>query len=159
MRSKLMTGLLLGCLGFGIAADALSQQNVNGMVTNRKSVMALQGKYMFQLVNMVQGKLPYDAAIAQRNADYLAMLSTMPWEEFQPASAGAQNTRAKDDIYKDPAKFKSYADKLQSETKALATAAHGGNQAATVAAIKSTAMACNTCHEAFSGYNGRFRFE
>ena len=158
MKNKLLAAGLGIFLSAGFVAESLAQ-SVNGMVNTRKGAMALQGKYMFQLVNIVQGKAPYDAATVQRNADYLAVLTTMPWEDFQPATAGAQNTRAKDDIYKDAPKFKSSIEKLQSEIKVLQTAARGGNQATVGAAVKNAAQTCNACHEAFTSYNGRFRFE
>ena len=166
MKSKLGALTVFAVLGCGLAADALSQTMAQATnpsaaqrINQRKGVMEVQSKLMNRLLVLTDSKTPYDAAAAQRWADLLAQVTTLAWEDFVPATAGNAATRAKDDLYKDPAKFKEYADKLQAETRNLASVARNGNQATVFGAFKNVAMVCNTCHEAYSGYPARFRLE
>ncbi len=158
MRRRLMTGIVFCTLSFGIALDAFAQ-SANFLVSSRKGAMTLQQKYMSRLVNMAQGKVPFDASEAQHNADILAVLATLPWDDFQASTAQNPNTRAKEEVFKDAPKFKAASEKLGAEIKALVVATRSGNQATVGAAVKNAAQACNTCHDSFSGWTGRFKFE
>lgn len=144
-------------LCIGVGAQVLAQPNPNQLIANRKGAMALQGKYLGPILAMAQGRAPFDAKIAQRNADYLAVLSQMPWEDFQPGSLGLQNTRAKEEISKDEAKFKARAQELQSEVQKLQAAARKGDEGGVKAAAPAVAKVCNSCHEDFSTMNFRFK--
>ena len=122
--------------------------------------MYLQSKYFFPVLAMTTGGMPYDAAIVQRNADYLTVLTQLAWDDFQPrTTTSTVSNKAKEDIYKDPVKFKAASDALQTEVKKLATAAKAGDQAAVGAAAKGIGGACNSCHEAFSTYEFRFKVQ
>lgn len=142
-----------------IAAEALVQPNPNQLIAQRKGAMNLQAKYFGPLLGMGLGRVPYDARIAQRNADYLAVVTQMAWDDFQPHTAGAQNTRAKEDIYKDPGKFKAAIENLQGEIKKLGAAVNTGDQNPLKPAVQAVGRACNTCHESFATFDFRFRLE
>lgn len=141
------------------AADALAQANPNQLIGQRKAAMDLQAKYLSPLIAMAKGRASFDAQIAQRNADYISTLSQMPWDDFQQSTASSERTRAKPELYKDPAKFKKNIDGLHAEVQKLVTAAHGGNADAVKAAAFSVARACNTCHEDFATFDFRFPTE
>jgi cytochrome c556 len=141
----------------GVAAQVLAQPNPNQLINNRKGAMALQGKYFGPILAMVQGRAPYDAKVVQRNADYLAVLSQMPWDDFQPHSLGLKNTRAKEEIAKDEAKFKARVQDLQSEVQKLQAAARNGDEGAIKATAPAVAKICNSCHEDFSTMDFRFK--
>src|SRR5260221_8832783 len=128
MKNNLIASVIALVLGCGLAAEALAQTNPNQLVAQRKGAMNLQVKYFNSSLAMVQGRAPYDAATMQRNADYLAVITQFAWDDFQPSTIGAANTRAKDDIYKDTAKFKAGIDNLQMEVKNLVAAARSGDQ-------------------------------
>ena len=140
-----------------LAAQVLGQPNPNQLINTRKGAMALQGKYFGPILAMAQGRAAYDAKIVQRNAEYLAVLTQMPWDDFQPHSLGLQNTRAKEEIAKDQAKFKSQIDQLQSEVQKLHAAARAGDEAGVKSAAPAVAKICNNCHEDFSTMNFRFK--
>ncbi len=150
MKKKIIgAAVALGLFG-GIAIQAYAQQaNPAAQVNQRKAAMTLQGKYFGSIGAMVQGRVPYDAKIVQRNSDFLAALAQMAWDGFDPATATAANTRAKPEIYKDTAKFKAEADAFQAEVTKLATAAHAGDQNAVRAAFGAVGKTCQSCHDAF----------
>ncbi len=146
-------------LDSGLTAEALAQANPNQLVAQRKGTMNLQHKYFNPSLAMVQGRAPYDAAILQRNANYLAVLTQLAWDDFQSSTIGAANTRTKEDIYTDSAKFKAAGDALQLEVQKLVTATRGGDQASVGAAVRSVGRACNSCHDAAVTFNFRYKLD
>ena len=93
MKGKWVLPAAVAGICIGVGAQVLAQPNPNQLINNRKGAMNLQGKIgLFWRWRRADA---YDAKIVQRNADYLAVLNQMPWDDFQPASLGLQNTRAK----------------------------------------------------------------
>ena len=150
MKKKIIGAVVaLGLFG-GIAIQAYAQQaNPAAQVNQRKAAMALVGKYFGGIGAMVQGRVPYDAQVVQRNADFLVALAQMPWDGFDPATATAANTRSKPEIYKDTAKFKADSDSFQAEVTKLAAAARSGDQNAVKGAFGAVGKTCQVCHDAF----------
>lgn len=159
MRKQLLA-LMVIMVGSGVAQDALSQANPNQLIAARKGAMNLQAKYFVPVLGMSLGRAPYDAKVVQRNVEYLAVLNQMPWDDFQPHTAGSPNTRAKDEIYVDPAKFKAAIDRVQGEVQKLAAVVRGGgDQGAVKPAAQAVGRACNSCHESYTTFEFRFRVE
>jgi cytochrome c556 len=157
MRMTVAASILAAAATFAVAVAA--QPSPNFQIAVRKGAMNLQSKYAGPLFAMARGSTPFDARIAQRNADYLVVISQMPWEDFQPNSLGLANTKAKDAIVKDAEKFKQLVDTLQSEEQKVAAAARSGDQNAVKSAVQAMGRACNSCHENFSDFEFRFKFE
>lgn len=160
MNEKLLAVLMVLALGAGIAAEALAQANPNQLIAQRKGAMNLQVKYFGPVLGMSLGRVAYDAKIVQRNVEYLSVLAQLPWDDFQPHTAGNPNTRTKEDVYKDPAKFKAGIDSFQAEMHKLAAVVKaGGDQNAVKPAAQAVGRACNSCHESFATFEFRFRVE
>lgn len=160
MNKQLLAVSVVLALGGGIAAEALAQANPNQLIANRKGAMSLQAKYFGPVLGMSLGRAPYDAKIVKRNVEYLTVLNQMPWDDFQPNTAGNPNTRAKEDVYKDPAKFKAGIESMQGEVQKLAAVVQGGgDQNAVKPAAQAVGRACNSCHESFATFEFRFRVE
>jgi cytochrome c556 len=148
MRIQLLKSVLVVALGAGSACNAFAQAKPEVLVDQRIAAMRLQGKYLFPLVAMAQGKAPYDAAIVARNAGYLDVLIRLAWDGFAPGTQGVKS-RALPEIYSDPAKFKAAQDTMFAETDKFVAAAKSGNEASTKAAIGDVLKACNGCHDTF----------
>ena len=160
MNRKLLAVSVVLALGGGIATEAFAQANPNQLIAQRKGAMNLQGKYFGPVLGMSLGRAPYDPKIVQRNVEYLTVVTQLAWDDFQPHTAGNPNTRAKEDVYKDPAKFKAGSDKLQEEVQKLAAVVRGGgDQNAVKSAAQAVGRACNSCHESFTTWDFRFRVE
>jgi cytochrome c556 len=156
VSKSLIAAAVVVAFGGGIAVEVMAQPNPNQLISNRKGAMNLQGKYFGPMLAMAQGKAAYDPKIVQRNADYLAVISQLPWDDFQPHSLGLPNTRAKEDIAKDTAKFRATVEQLQGNIQKLQAAARSGDEAAVKVAVPAVGRTCNGCHENFTTMNFRF---
>jgi cytochrome c556 len=148
MRKNILPAGLVFALGAGVSMNALAQAKPDVMVKQRQAVMTLQGKYLGPLVAVAQGKVPYNAAVVQRNAGFLDNLSRMPWDTFDPSTRN-EKTRALPAIYENSAKFKEYANRLENETSRLVTLSRGGDEAAVKAQIGAIGKVCGACHDDF----------
>ncbi len=148
MRNSILATGIVFALGAGISMNALAQAKPDVMVKQRQAVMTLQGKYLGPLVGVAQGKVPYNAAVVQRNAGFLDNLSRMPWDTFDPSTRN-EKTRALPAIYDNNAKFKEYANRLENETSKLVTLSRGGDEAAVKAQIGAVGKVCGACHDDF----------
>jgi cytochrome c556 len=148
MRSKLITGGLVLAVGVGCANGAMAQAKPETLVQQRVSAMRLQGKYLYSLIPMAQGRVPYDAAIVSRNAGYLDVLIRMPWDGFDPSTKDVKSG-ALPEVYADPAKFKSAIDQMYAEMSKFQATVKTGNEANIKTAIIDLNKVCNSCHDTF----------
>jgi cytochrome c556 len=133
--------------GSGYVLNAFAQAKPEVLVKQRQAAMTLIGKYWGPTNAMAQGKAPYDAAVAQRNAGYLQALAQMPWDGFAESTKDTQEkTRALPAIWSDPAKFKDAAERLQNATARLAAAKDEGSFKAAAGEV---GKSCGGCHESF----------
>jgi len=114
----------------------------------RKASFTVMGAHFGRVGAMATGKVPYDAKAAAENADIAAAMSKLPWAAF-PEGSDKGETRAKPEIWKDSAKFKEAADKMQAELTKVAAAAITGNADALKTAFGPAAATCKGCHDNF----------
>ena len=114
----------------------------------RKASFTVMAAHFGRLGAMANGRVPYDAKAAADNADVVATLSKLPWAAFGEGTDKG-DTRAKPEIWKEAAKYKEAADKMQAEIVKLNTAAKAGNIDALKAAFGPTAASCKACHDNF----------
>jgi cytochrome c556 len=149
MKKNLAVSLLAAATGACFAASALAQHKPKDLVKHRQAAMTLIGWYFAPIGAMVNNKIPFDAKVVARNAGYLVTLSKMPWVGFDPSTAGAKDTKAKDKIYQEMDKFKEHAQKMEEAVEKLDQAAQSGNEAAIKVAFGNTGKACKSCHDDF----------
>jgi cytochrome c556 len=135
-----------------VSGNAAAQVKPEVLVEQRQAAMTLQGKYLFPLLAMAQGRVPYDAAIVARNAGYLDVLIRMAWDGFDPRTQGVKS-RALPAIWSDSAKFKAAQEKVLAETTKFVATVKGGNEASIKLAIADLVKVCNECHDSFRERN------
>ncbi len=136
-------------LALALAAGAsVAQVKPETLVKQRQAVMTLQGKYFFPLAAMAQGKVPYNADVARRNAGFLDNLSRMPWDGFDPSTKDVKSN-ALPEVFGNQAKFKEAANRLENETHKLYEVSQSGDEAAVKAQIGALNKACGGCHDNF----------
>ena len=148
MRSMLLGASLVLAIGAGCACNAIAQVKPETLVDQRISAMRLQGKYLYPLIPMAQGRIPYDANIVARNAGYLDVLIKLAWDGFDPSTKDVKS-RALPEVYADPAKYKAAIDNMYAEMSKFQATVKTGNEANIKTAIVDLNKACNSCHESF----------
>jgi cytochrome c556 len=148
MRHKLLAAAVAVAALGGASLDALAQAKPDVMVKQRQAAMTLQAKYLGPIGAMMKGAVPYNADVVALNATYLENLSRMPWDGFDASTKG-EKSKAKAEIFSDPAKFKAAADTLEAETAKLGAVARAKNEAGVRASFGGVAKACGSCHDTF----------
>ena len=143
-----MSLLAAGLAVVVMSGEALAQAKPEVLVKQRQAAMTLQGKYFGPMAGMMQGRVPYDAKIVQRNAGFLDNLSRMPWDGFDAATKDVKSA-ALPAIYTDSAKFAEAADRLQNEASKLYAVSRSGDEAAVKAQMGAVGKSCGGCHESF----------
>ena len=148
MRTKLLAAAVAVAALGGASLEAFAQAKPDVLVKQRQAAMTLQGKYLGPIGAMMKGAAPYNADIVARNATFLENLSRMPWDGFDPSTQG-EKSKARAEIYKEPAKFKAAYELLEAETAKLGAAARAKDEAGVRASFGGVAKACGSCHDAF----------
>jgi cytochrome c556 len=134
-------------LAMGLPAQAQFAKPEDA-IKYRKASFTVMAAHFGRLGAMANGRAPYDAKAASDNADVVATLSKLPWAAFGEGTDKG-DTRAKPEIWKEAAKYKEAADKMQAEIVKLNTAAKAGNIDALKAAFGPAAASCKACHDNF----------
>ena len=129
------------------SGTAIAQQRPDREIRYRQSVMNVIGRAMGPMGAMAQGKIAFNAAVAQKNSALVETLIALPWDAFAPGTDKGAPTRASDKIWKEMPKFKKSAETTQKAAAALSAAAKGGKEAEFKAAFGELGRACNACHD------------
>ena len=141
-----MAGLLAGIVASTANAQFAKPEDA---IRYRQSALNLIGNHTVRIGAVVKGDKPFNAAEVQQSAALIETLSKLPWEAFGPGTEQGGNTKAKPDIWKDPAKFKQAAENMQAEAAKLSAAAKSGNLDQVKAAFGGLGKSCKACHDDF----------
>ncbi len=134
-------------LAMGLPAQAQFAKPEDA-IKYRKASFTVMAAHFGRLGAMANGRAPYDAKAAADNADVVSTLAKLPWAAFGEGTDKG-DTRAKPEIWKEAAKYKEAADKMQAEIVKLNTAAKAGNIDALKVAFGPAAASCKACHDNF----------
>lgn len=147
MKRTSWLALILATLGASAAHAQFAKPE--DAVKYRKGSFFVMSQHFGRIGAMAQGKVPFNAAVAQENADTVAVLAKLPWAAFGEGTDMVPESKAKAAIWDQTAKFKEAADKLQKEADGLRAAAKTGNLDAVKKAFTATAGTCKACHDQF----------
>ena len=134
--------------GLATAWPAAAQfQKPEDAIKYRKAAMTVMANHFSRVAAMANGKVPFDAATAQANAELVATLSKLPFAGFIDGTASGGDTKAKPEIWSEPDKFKAATTKMQDEVNKLNAAAKTGNIDQIKAAVGDTGKSCKACHD------------
>ena len=140
---------LITSLSLMIAVPASAQfAKPEDAIKYRKSALYVMQTHFGRVAAMASGKAPFDPKLAADSAAVAEYVSKLPWTAFVEGSDKG-DTRAKPEIWKDQAKFKEYAEKMQGEMGKLALAAKSGNLDSIRTAVGATGASCKSCHDTF----------
>jgi cytochrome c556 len=147
MKYKISCASALLLMAMGLPAQAQFAKPEDA-IKYRKASFTVMAAHFGRMGAMASGRAPYDAKAAADNADVVATLAKLPWAAFGEGTDKG-DTRAKPEIWKEAAKYKEAADKMQAEIVKLNTAAKAGNIDALKAAFGPAAASCKACHDNF----------
>ena len=135
---------------FALATGAAQAQfqRAEDAVKYRQSALSVMGTHFSRLGAMANGRVPFDAAVAQENAAVVLTMSKLPWAGFTPETEKL-TSKAKPAVWREMDKVKAAADRLMASTVALDAAAKTGNLDALKKAFGETAASCKACHDAY----------
>ena len=147
MKKIILTLIAVGAsaVSFSAAAQFAKPEDA---IKYRKAALSVMAEHNKRLGQMAQGKVPFDAKIASENAEVVAEMAKLPWAAFGEGTETA-DSKAKPEIWKQGAKFKDIADKLQADSTKLVAAAKSGKEDAFKAAFSAAAGNCKSCHDDF----------
>jgi cytochrome c556 len=122
-------------------------QKPEDAVKYRKAAFTVMGTHFGRLGAMVQGRVPFDGAVAAANADVVADLSKLPFAGFVEGTSGTEKGQPKATIWSERAKFDEGAKKMQEEVAKLAAAAKTNNLETLKTAFGNAAGTCKSCHD------------
>ena len=151
------TALAASVLALVAGASVHAQVKPEDAIRARQSIMRVVGLNFGPLAGMAQDKVPFNKETFAVNAARLESVWAMNATRFfVPGSdkpvAGAKTasfTDVKPEIWSQPDKFKSAAEKMGVEIGKVAAAAKGGDEKAMKAAVDEAAKACKVCHDDF----------
>lgn len=147
---KALAVLTLAAATLTLSAPAAAQfAKAEDAIKYRQSSLFVLGQHFGRLGAMANGKAPFDARLAQENADVVAAMARLPWAAFGPGTDKGAPTKSKPTIWSEQARFKEHADKLEAESIKLAAAAKTGSLDNLKAAFGPAAQTCKSCHDAY----------
>lgn len=137
-------------VGLASALPAAAQfQKPEDAIKYRQSAFTVMANHFGRVGAMAQGKAPFDAKAAADNAAIVLTMSKLPFVAFIEGSDKGLPNRAKPEIWKDAAKFKAAAEKMQGEVVKFEAAAKTGNLDTIKAAVGAVGGSCKGCHDDF----------
>lgn len=148
MKPRFATAVLLGCL----CLPALAQfQTPESAIKYRQGAFSVMAAHFSRVAMMAQGIQPYDAKSALENAELVGNLARLPFTAFAAGTDKGAPNRAKDEVWKEPTKFKAASDKMVADAGKLEAAARSGDFEGLKAAVGNLGKSCKSCHDDFRG--------
>jgi cytochrome c556 len=122
-------------------------QKPEDAIKYRQSAFTVMANHLGRVGAMAQGRVPFDAKAAADNAAIVVTMSKLPWVAFGEGTDKGLPNRAKPEIWKDSAKVKDLAEKMQAEAVKFESAAKSGNLDSVKAAVGDLGKACKACHD------------
>ncbi|WP_334135649.1 c-type cytochrome [Tepidimonas sp.] len=123
-------------------------QKPEDAVKYRQGAFTVLGAHFSRIGAMVQGRVPFDAKVAQDNAAIVATLSKLPWAGFTPDTEKIKS-RTKPEAWMEMDKVRAGADKMMKAVADLEAATRTGNLDAVKKTFGEAAATCKACHDAY----------
>jgi cytochrome c556 len=133
------------------SAGAQAQfQKPDDAVKYRQSALFVMGQHFGRVGAMANGRVPFDAAVAQQNMEVVMAVAKLPWAGFTPDTQNADmKNRAKPNIWTEKAKFDEAGQNSLKSLGELQAATKTANLDAVKKAFADTAASCKACHDNF----------
>ncbi|TSE34591.1 Cytochrome c' [Tepidimonas fonticaldi] len=123
-------------------------QKPEDAVKYRQSAFTVLGAHFSRIGAMAQGRVPFDAKVAQENAAIVATMSKLPWAGFTPDTEKIKS-RTKPEAWMEMDKVRAGADKMVKAIADLEAATRTGSLDAVKKSFGDAAATCKACHDAY----------
>ena len=145
MKRAAIAVLLAACTApFAVVAQ---QVKVEDQIKFRRAAYTLLSLNMRSMAAMAQEKKPFNHDEAARNAEFVALLATVPKGYFGEGTD--KDTKAKPEIWAKRADFDAKMDKMVSEAQKLPAVVKAGDMAAYKKQVADVDSACKACHDEY----------
>ena len=117
-------------------------------VKYRKAAFTVMNSHMGRIFAQLKSPTP-NMQVIQSSAQTVESMSKLPWDAFAPNTELVADTRALPALFKNEAKAKDLAQKMQEEVAKLNVVAKTGDAAAIRTQFNAAAKSCDNCHDDF----------
>lgn len=148
MKNALIAAVI-GASTLFASGSALAQAKPEDVIKFRKGVYQVVGWHVRPMGAMVKGQMPFDQAAFARNAEIVAMMSTIAPHAFAAGSDKGE-TRAKPEIWSDADGFKKAMSNFGAEAAKLAQVAKTATSVDQVRGqFGALGKSCGGCHDTY----------
>ena len=144
MNKPAIVALLVATFALPAASQQMKAEN---QVKYRRAAYQLMNFNFSNLDAMATDKKPFNRDEAARNAEFVALLATVPKGFFGEGTD--KDTRAKPEIWKNRADFDSKMDKMTGEAAKLPAVVKAGDMGAFKKQVHDLNEACKACHDEY----------
>ena len=138
-----------GLFGAAVALPVAAQfSKPDTAVRYRQSVFNVMNNHMGRINTQLKSSTP-NVQVIQTSAAVVDTMSKLPWDAFAPNTEFVANTNALPALFKNEAKIKELADKMQEEAVKLNAIAKAGDVKAVRTQFGALAKTCDNCHDDF----------
>ena len=151
MHRHMKIASVAGCIAVGAAIAwpvAAQYAKPEDAVTYRKAAFTVMNSHMGRIFSQLKSPTP-NIQVIQSSAQTVESMSKLPWDAFAPNTELVADTRALPALFKNEAKAKDLAQKMQEEVAKLNAVAKTGDVAAIRTQFNAAAKSCDNCHDDF----------
>ncbi len=135
----------MSCLSMAAHAQF---QKTGDAIKYRQSVFNVLNVHTQRIGAVVKGDAPFDKASMETNAAVIELLSRQLAHAF-PAGSDGSPSKAKPEVWQDPAQFKQKMDEFVSAAAKLSAATKSSDMSAIKSSFNAITQSCKACHEGF----------
>jgi cytochrome c556 len=146
-----MLGIATGSSVLAQDAPLTPEEQLQNAIQLRQGLFKVMGYSFAPVGGMLRNKVPFDAAVAQKSAERIEMLSQMIPDLFQADTRAAKGvkTGALEGIWTSKSDFNAKATEMNKAASAFVAAAKTGDKGATLKAAGALGKSCGSCHDTF----------
>lgn len=144
MKKSVIVAGLVAATAIGAQAQQVKPEN---QVKYRRAAYQLMNLNFGSLAAMAEDKKPFNRDEAARNAEFVALLATVPKSYFGEGTD--KDTKAKPEIWTHRADFDAKMDKMVGEAAKLTAATRAGDGPAFRKQVEEVGAACKACHDEY----------
>jgi len=151
MHRHIKIASIAACIAAGAAIAwpvAAQYAKPEDAVKYRKAVFTVMNSHMGRIFTQLKSPTP-NMQVIQSSAQVAESMSKLPWDAFNPNTEFVTETRALPALFKNEAKVKDLAQKMQDKVVKLNAVAKTGDAAAVRTQFNATVKTCDNCHDDF----------